>query len=164
MLPCLVNSTRCPFPTIPSSQRNLSVLNIPTFKPSNLQRPLFLTPFPATLTISLHLIENTANLNPTSANLDATSTISPLFATLTQNTRGWGYRHTPSPLLAEYFLLSSHPPFANSFRIRTYKKKGVGGLHSFTPSCEGTLIMERPSATSHASLPLYFVTSTFLPC
>src|SRR3984957_8112278 len=123
MLPCLVNSTRRPFPTIPSSQRNLSVLNIPTLKPSNLQTPLSLAPFPATLTISLHLTENTANLNPTSANLDAASTISPLLATLTQNTRGWGYRLIPSPLPAEYFLLSSHPPFANSFRIRTYEKR-----------------------------------------
>jgi hypothetical protein len=141
MLPCLVNSTRCPFPTIPSSQRNPSALAVSSLFCSDLflfafdselstVNCLLVTPSPvcpeplrSIPARALHLTESTANLNPTSANLDAASTISPLLATLTQNTRGWGYRLTPSPLLAEYFLLSSHPPFANSFRIRTYEKR-----------------------------------------
>jgi hypothetical protein len=49
-----------------------------------------LIPFPATLASSLQPVENTATLNRVSANVDAASSISPLFATLTENTRGGG--------------------------------------------------------------------------
>jgi hypothetical protein len=66
------------------------LFNIPTFKPSNLQ----------------------------TTNLDAASSITPLFATLTKNTRGGGY-----PLPVKIFSPSFRPTLANLFRIRTYEKR-----------------------------------------
>jgi len=68
--------------------------NIPTFKPSNLQ----------------------------TTNLDAASSISPLFATLTKNTRGGS---TPqSKLLSFRNLTTRHSLLSTiSFTIRTYQKR-----------------------------------------
>ena len=44
------------------------------------------------------IIEKPATSNPVSANLDAASGISPLFATLTENTGGWGVPSRVAPL------------------------------------------------------------------
>jgi hypothetical protein len=68
------------------------------------RRPLFLavgcelstinchppSPFPATLTSRPQPAENKTTSSPAVAILDAASSITPLFATLTKNTRGWG--------------------------------------------------------------------------
>src|SRR5690348_7773839 len=49
-----------------------------------------LTPFPATHTSHLQPAENKITLTPAVVNLDAASSLTPLFATLTKNTRGGG--------------------------------------------------------------------------
>src|SRR5690242_10413178 len=54
------------------------------------QKYAALTPFPATHTSQLQLAENKLTLTPAVANLDAASSLTPLFATLTKNTRGGG--------------------------------------------------------------------------
>jgi hypothetical protein len=110
--------------------------NIPTFKPSTRRR----TP------ISCHvappqLTENTAAPNPASANLDAASSLTPLFATLTKNTGGWGMsasflrvssaysasQRYPSlsstAVSCELLAVSSPRVTPNSFRIRTSAKR-----------------------------------------
>jgi hypothetical protein len=62
----------------------------------------------ATLAAPPQLIENTTALNPSSANLDAASSLTPLFATLTKNTRGGGdLRHPSSPRPSNH--PDSHP-------------------------------------------------------
>jgi len=48
------------------------------------------TPFPAARRSCLQLLENKTTLSPAFANVDAASSLTPLFATLTKNTRGWG--------------------------------------------------------------------------
>ena len=74
----------------------------------------------ATLTGHSQLIENAATLNPTSANLDAASSISPLPATLTKNTGGGGciaqiaqlgriFSAPFSPLATSHSPLPYHP-------------------------------------------------------
>ena len=84
MLPFRVNRRRCPFPTTPSSPRYLCAFRI-----SALSFPdLFLYP--------LNFERSTTNLRPY---LDAASSISPLFATLTENTGGGAY--PPPPNLEE---------------------------------------------------------------
>jgi|SRR5271169_2056184 len=75
MLPFRVNRRRCPFPTTPSSQRHLCAIRVSALSFPN----HFLSP--------LNLERSTINLRPY---LDAASSISPLFATLTENTRGGG--------------------------------------------------------------------------
>jgi hypothetical protein len=78
------------------------------------------TPFTATLTDLSQLTENPVTLNPVSANVDVASSISPLFATLTKNTRGGGTLSIASLLFAaelpssqlstgNLLLLPSHP-------------------------------------------------------
>jgi excinuclease ABC subunit C len=68
-LPRPTHSPSCALPT-PQSDSS-SFFNIPTFKPSNPQ--------------------TTPSVTPLRAILDAASSISPVFATLTKNTRGGGY-------------------------------------------------------------------------
>jgi len=72
----------------------------------------------ATLTGHSQLIENADTLNPTSANLDAASSISPLPATLTKNT-GVGGASLKSRNLDESFPLRSRhsPPATRHFPI-----------------------------------------------
>src|SRR5690242_4989469 len=64
------------------------------------------SPFPANLSLIAlakgaappQLAENTAALSPASTNLDAASSLTPLFATLTKNTPGGAARFRPIPL------------------------------------------------------------------
>src|SRR5579872_3895576 len=68
------------------------------------------TPFPAALRSCLQLLENKTTLSPAVANLDAASSLTPLFATLTKNTRGWGSH----PSSQEPILFCRAPrPFRN---------------------------------------------------
>jgi hypothetical protein len=78
------------------------------------------TSFAATLTDLSQLTENPVTLSPVSANVDVASSISPLFATLTKNTRGGGTLSIASLLFAaelpssqlstgNLLLLPSHP-------------------------------------------------------
>ena len=70
-----------------------------------------LTPFLATLTAPPQLTENTAALNPSSANVDAASSLTPLFATLTKNTRGWGRPLQSGSLSTDPSLMRSAPRY-----------------------------------------------------
>src|SRR5690349_9079172 len=77
------------------------------------------SPFPANLSLIAlakgaappQLTENTAALNPASTNLDAASSLTPLFATLTENTGGGG----------------TYPLRAKSFPCHAYKSIGSRG-------------------------------------
>jgi hypothetical protein len=95
--------------------------------------------------------------------LDAASSISPLFATLTENTGGWGYPGRASNLFvfspfnfelpALFTLLAVSPERKPrrersrrvdlsspiSFRIRTYKKTGEGAPGDEAPCVAGSL-------------------------
>src|SRR5579864_3484975 len=72
----------------PESRRDLSDSSSFNFKLSTFDsRP---TPFPAARRSCLQLLENRTTLGPAFANVDAASSLTPLFATLTKNTRGWG--------------------------------------------------------------------------
>jgi len=120
----------CPLSLNTLTSGSPSRLSIPTFKPSNRQP----TPF------SCHaappqLTENTAALNPASANLDAASSLTPLFATLTKNTRGWGahpssqifpFRNpaTLCSLLSTISFRTLRLRAVLARRIRTYEKRG----------------------------------------
>ena len=126
VLPCLMNSTPCPLPPIPSSQRPICA-----FRASELSFPdLFLSP--------LSLERSVINLR---LYLDAASSLSPLFAALTENTRGWGshpsnkrVRNFPAAATdrgsrntdhsSGFKLATHHSSFApNSSRIRTYERR-----------------------------------------
>jgi hypothetical protein len=80
-----------------------------------------LSPFPSTLTSHAQLAENKNTLSPAVAILDAASSITPLFATLTKNTRGGGYRFCPLSFMASPTSHHSLPTI--SFTIRTYEKR-----------------------------------------
>jgi hypothetical protein len=79
----------------------------------------------------LQRTENTAALYPASANLDAASSLTPLFATLTENTRGGGtFRQANSrrtsrgfvyqPVPGAQVLLEFQPSTFNSQRVSAY--------------------------------------------
>jgi hypothetical protein len=110
--------------------------NIPTFKPSNRQP----TPF------SCHaappqLTENTAALDPSSANLDAPSSLTPLFATLTKNTRGWG---TSASFLcvSSAYSASQRYPFPSSTAV-SCKLLPVSSPLVTTPNSSAILTSEK---------------------
>ena len=114
------------------------------------------TPFLATLASSAQLTQNIATSVPLSANLDAASCISPLFATLTSSVtpksfvcdsykkhREWGYISCPLFLTASptipFGMRTSAKRTRNSFGIHSFKKtpKGVPpalSLPLFAPS------------------------------
>jgi hypothetical protein len=105
------------------------------------QKRAVLSPLPAILTSHRQPPENKITLGPAVAILDAASSLTPLFATLTKNTRGWGTSasflcvssaYSASP---RYLFLSSktvscklsavsvRPVTPNSFIIRTSAKR-----------------------------------------
>jgi hypothetical protein len=108
--------------------------------------------------------ENKTTLRPQVAFLDAASRLTPLFATLTKNTRGWGTSasflcvnsaHSPSQrylflsstaVSCNMSAVSSPPVTPNYFRFRTYKKTGEG-------VSVGTAIPSRPYAVPRGRTP-----------
>jgi hypothetical protein len=68
-----------------------SLLNIPTFKPSNLQTPLCVSPFLATLTDDPQLTENPATLSPVPATLTGRVKHNPFVCHSYTKHRGVGY-------------------------------------------------------------------------
>src|SRR5580692_1164839 len=121
MLPFRVNQKRCPFPTTPSSHLLLCALrpnlDLPAspsrYRPYREPRREFseLAQVPLTChpkrsegsafssfdfrQLALSLEGSTVNLLLFLDALDAASTITPLVATLTKNTRGWVYPSSP---------------------------------------------------------------------
>jgi hypothetical protein len=74
-----------------------------------------LSPFPAALTSSVQPAENIATLNPVSVNVDAASSISPLFATLTENTGGGGAMRVSDRFLPGTEAVKPVPPLAPTY-------------------------------------------------
>src|SRR5579863_2172129 len=85
-----MNERRCPFPTIPSSSRHLSIPNLSTFEPSNLPTFNSLSPFPATLTDHSQIVENSATLSPVFATLTSRVTHKSFVCHSYRKHRGWG--------------------------------------------------------------------------
>jgi len=97
------------------------------FRPSTLNRSP-ITPFPATPTSPLQIAENPTTLNHVSANLDAASSISPLFATLTKNTQGWG--------TALLFVLGKKGAARSTIRFRKRPLRVLAGRQISCEKCE----------------------------
>ena len=140
----------------------LSSSNISTLKPSNLQTIFPPSPFPATLATLPQLTENTAALNPASVNLDAASSISPLPATLTKNTRGGGL---PSffksiPRSNHAFTPNSHgiTSFAHTHPLTTIESHSCKNRGEGAPS-----LAQASSSLSRVPPPSTFNFSTFNP-
>src|SRR5271155_5671299 len=106
MLPFRVNRSRCPFPTTPSSQRHLSaqpLSRLPREPRSGLSQfghPLACHPERSEGSAFSSFDLRLSTFNPVNLldALDAASTITPLFATLTKNPRGGVY---PVPRFGE---------------------------------------------------------------
>src|SRR5579863_1420269 len=93
-----INTYEKPQGGAPSRNSKVLQLVTPTSRPNLLPAPVAVTVQPT---------ENTTTSNPVSSNVDAASSLSPLFATLTKNTRGWG-SHVSSqkpPLLSSLLRL-----------------------------------------------------------
>jgi hypothetical protein len=73
---------------VPPRTRKVLQLVTPTSRPNLLPAPVAVTVQPT---------ENTIALNPLSSNVDAASSLSPLFVTLTKNRGGGGVSATPIP-------------------------------------------------------------------
>jgi|SRR5580704_1176075 hypothetical protein len=101
------------------------------------------------------------NSCPFPATLDAASSITPLFATLTKNTRGGGTPSRPKPPLSfsavptlnPFTVRTSKTQHLKSFRIRTYEKtRGEAPISAQEP----------PLPSEMAPLPCYFLTSSLV--
>src|SRR5579864_6404450 len=119
-----------PAPRRASRSRGVNFLSLSPF-------PVYPGPRKDTLAAPPQLTENAAALNPASANLDAASSLTPLFATLTKNTRGWGSHpssqifsfHNPTTLYSLLSTISFRTLRLRAVlarRIRTYEKRGGG--------------------------------------
>jgi hypothetical protein len=155
-----VNRRRCPFPTSPSSLRNLCALSISALRASDLFPPssslaplpvdcLLLSPIPATLTGHSQRIENAITLSPVFVTLTGAVSHKSFACHSCRKQRGVGYT-------AQSKFLSCPPAFPNfsvirtsakltcnpfgfrtsksqglkCFGFRTYEKNGVGGRSS----------------------------------
>jgi hypothetical protein len=76
-----------------------SLINLPTFKPSNLQTPLCVSPFLATLTDDPQLTENAATLSPVPATLTSRVKHNPFVCHSYKKHRGWGTSFNPKSFL-----------------------------------------------------------------
>jgi hypothetical protein len=99
-----------------------------------------LSPFPATLTGDLQLTENPATLSPFLATLTSHVTRNSFVCHSCKKHPGWGL-HPPSPsplspppvtarVLSLPPVTSHQSPITKSFIIRTYEKRGGGGVTS----------------------------------
>ena len=113
-----------------------------------------------------------STLNPV-AFIDAASSISPLFAALTENTRG-GYLLTPNPTTSSFFHIAHTPdtqdrPQLQSLHAIAHAFRHTRGCTHFalqfsiSPVCHPERSEGPAFSWIATSLPLYFITSSSVP-
>ena len=83
------------------------------------------SPFPATLTNPLQITENKTTLSLVFVTLRTTSSLTPLFATLTKNTGGWGW-HRLQFVRCLVFTTHYSLPTTHSFPTETNSAQQAG--------------------------------------
>jgi hypothetical protein len=126
-----------------------SLLNLPAFKRSNLQTPLCVSPFPATLTDDPQLTENPATLSPVPATLTSRVKHNPFVCHSYKKHPGWGYTFQ-SKIISPF----SCSPVSNPNPSGIGTDEETQGQHTIGPAGSGGTAnpgCPLPSFTAHGS-------------